>query len=571
MMANVKKFPIKQNILIVSLVNEFDVIAFAGIYRSLKIHKNARITLLIRKTARSLVPFLENVDRVLFFDGNELESRVCDENFSIIEKYRFVDDYLSELTEQEFDLVVNMSQCLLSANIVNVMNSKQKVGIYIDDMHNRIISGDWNQVFFSTVNAERYNPFTFYDLLSMDYKYESKSMLPSVRIDKSIKPLSDAVSKRFDVSGKELVLISCATKFDEQSRWDLESVIKFANLMSKRGEKVVVFAGPEGKTALKYVESYVESKVVCETMSALDLTIFSQFAKVIISQTMPSLAIPAAFSVPIVYLSLREANFRENILPIEGSFVVISNDLEIDSMFLGDACELLIDGSVDRVVSGKDLIDELPIAIPDYNSLFLTTYDSDGMLVFNSVIKEPMIREDLYKEMYREMWKVVFNNKEHKAAFDDCVVSIKQNYLHNEAMSVISCAKYDVGTMGLLQEHMEDVSQILTRLTNSKSINETTFNDSMNEVEDIVKEAMTLFNRNQFLALIKFYFLIQYENANNSFDLQKRVRAILDCANRLVELFTFLRYCVNGSSEIIFDDLNMLDEVIVGDDSVVYH
>ena len=323
-----------KKVLIISFGNEYDVIHFTNIYKKLRDSKDTQLTLLIRTTARSLVPFIKNVHRVLFFDEKKLKNRIEDDTYSLVEKYHYLNDYFYSLKQEKFDLAVNLSHCTVSSKILQILSIKDKMGFSQDDYNNRNISGDWMQVFFASVNAENYNPFSFYNMFDAQFEVNSQEEPPEMDSDNSLDSFYKKIRKRFNVKGKELVLISCASKAEESKRWHLDSIIKLSNLLAKQGEKVVVIAGPEGETALRNVESYVDKAVPCEIMTALDFTLFMRYTKVVISQTMSAIAIPAALHVPIICISINEVNFREFFPSSEGSFIVNAVETEIEHGYI---------------------------------------------------------------------------------------------------------------------------------------------------------------------------------------------------------------------------------------------
>jgi len=561
-----KRIAKAKKILLISTGNEYDVVMFAGIYERLAAESAASITLLVKNTARPIVPFIKNVDRVLFFDENKLKNRINDPSFSLIEKFNYVKDYLYELATGDYDHAINLSSCTIGATIINIIKPRRATGFYINEYNRRRINGDWMQVFFASVNAEKYNSYSYYDLLTAGFASGKMRCLPSLGTDRSLEPLYEKIRTRFRVNSNELILISCASRLDEKGRWDLQSIVRLANLLEKKNEKVVLFSGPEGRTALKNVESYVNRGVTCEVMSGLDLILFMKYCRVFISQSMPALAVPAAFKVPVISISINENNFRENFPLMEGGYIISSNNKEVSSDLIYALIETINSNFNKKVIESREEVQDIPVDIPKGVACYFTKFDKDGFLRYDSLEPQPVNKDELYMQMYREMWKVILNDKLPRDALNDYIEFIKYNYRRNDILAAISLARYDTGTVELFQERNKDNLQILGSIINNRGEKK-----QFKDVDKTNREILMLFNRNPFLLPIKFYFLILYENIKINGAPHPDVKEMFEFSRKLERVFNFIAYCLKNCSESIFEDFNMLDEVVGSDESMIYH
>ena len=80
-----------------------------------------------------------------------------------------------------------------------------------------------------------------------------------------------------------------------------------------------------------------------------------------------------------------------------------------------------------------------------------------------------------------------------------------------------------------------------------------------------------LFNKNSFLSLIKFYFLILYENLPKDKESKEYINQLFVFFKTMDNIFGFITYCLTKASDVIFEDYNVLDEVVNSDDSMIYN
>ena len=202
---------------------------------------------------------------------------------------------------------------------------------------------------------------------------------------------------------------------------------------------------------------------------------------------------------------------------------------------------------------------------------YFSIYDKDGFLRFDAQKKTSLNKDELYLQLYRETWKVLLKNKIPQEAFNDFVEVLKNNYVRNDILASISFSKYDSGTLELFQQYNKSNLETTGKIVHNNLKKGEKCEDLLNSVDRTIRELFILFNRNPFLTLIKFYILILYENVDQKLPPEDLAKELFEFSQKMNTIFNFMIFCLKRSSEIIFDDYNMLDEVISGEDSEVYH
>ncbi len=97
-----------------------------------KKYPGATIHIMINKSSRPLTGLLNCVDKVIEFDREEIQHGLVQADRPLFEAFDRTQSFIKEVNRCEYDLVVNLTQNKLSARLMGLIRSKEKMGLVID-------------------------------------------------------------------------------------------------------------------------------------------------------------------------------------------------------------------------------------------------------------------------------------------------------------------------------------------------------------------------------------------------------------------------------------------------------
>ena len=154
-------FPMNQKVLFINLLRIGDVLMqLPALMCFRKNYPNVETHLLINDNSKAVAPFVERyVDKVIYFNRTSLQQEIIDPKANVFSPYHDVDEFLHDLSCENYEYVFNCSQNFISAYITTAIKAKNFYGMYFDQGEIKI-----NGLAFKQLNRE--------------YKVKNKDLAP---------------------------------------------------------------------------------------------------------------------------------------------------------------------------------------------------------------------------------------------------------------------------------------------------------------------------------------------------------------------------------------------------------
>ncbi len=309
-------------ILVISLLRMGDVIMATPTLRGLKRRfPNAKIDLIYNSQFKGLTPLVPYVDRFIEFDRDLLQKGMGDASKSVFEPFDRMKSLVTNLREQRYDLVVNVTHNRLSGYLAALVQAKDVVGLSLDKKGHPRFGSSWfrhlNRYGLDREGAHfHYSDLFFFgaQLGSQTEKYDLKESMNGMKS-------ADAIT------GDQDYILVQATTSDTKKNYPLkqltESIRSFRLLQPKL--KIFVLAMESERQSLNaWIE---ESKLSDVEVAVCDLeTAFSLLKGCLMLVTVDTgiKHLAAAAGCKIVELSIGSSNFRSTGVYRSGSLIVQS-------------------------------------------------------------------------------------------------------------------------------------------------------------------------------------------------------------------------------------------------------
>lgn len=131
----------------VSLLRLGDIFMLAPALQALKRrHPEDELHLLINENFVHVKPLLPFVDRFHLFPRKALQNDLGDPEAPILRAYDKLDQFLRELSRQDFCEVINFTHNNVSACVTSLIETKCRKGLQLDEQGNMKIDGEWFQI-----------------------------------------------------------------------------------------------------------------------------------------------------------------------------------------------------------------------------------------------------------------------------------------------------------------------------------------------------------------------------------------------------------------------------------------
>ncbi len=239
------------DILVLNLTRFGDLIQTTPQLRRLRAaYPQARITLVAQKRFSAVLPLMRDFDRVKLFDQDELYRLMAiDDN--PVNGFAFLDRFMSELEQDHYDLVINLTAGRMSAYLVSLLNADQVAGITSADTGQRVISGAWGLYMYSFLlgDGRRYTRLNLVDIFSRMGGTEPDGMPVELFETDAGKRFAESFLAREVPPGTRLIGIQLGAS--ESSRcWPAESFARLSDTLQASGDVRTVLLGSPAERSL---------------------------------------------------------------------------------------------------------------------------------------------------------------------------------------------------------------------------------------------------------------------------------------------------------------------------------
>lgn len=167
-------------ILVLSLLRIGDIAMSASVLRDLRAkYPEARIDLVLNSQCAQITPLLPSIDRFIYFDRQGLQKGLGDAAVPFFESYEKLNELLETVSEQAYDITINLTQNRLSGWLMGLIDSKQKIGLTLDAGGAATFNSNWFRYMNSQVDQDGSEVFHYNDIFRFALGLEDvKTMRP---------------------------------------------------------------------------------------------------------------------------------------------------------------------------------------------------------------------------------------------------------------------------------------------------------------------------------------------------------------------------------------------------------
>jgi ADP-heptose:LPS heptosyltransferase len=131
-------------ILVLSLLRLGDIVISSGALKGLKEkYPSCELHLAMNKQFSGIAPLLPAVDRFHLFDREKIQESLNMVNRPLFEASDRLEDFLTPLKREEFDLVINLTQNKLSGWLQSLIPAEEKLGLHFREDGSALFGSPW--------------------------------------------------------------------------------------------------------------------------------------------------------------------------------------------------------------------------------------------------------------------------------------------------------------------------------------------------------------------------------------------------------------------------------------------
>lgn len=152
------------------------------------------------------------------------------------------------LRNNEFDLLINLSQHSYTSNLVLLINAKSVVGCHFLREGNYSLAGEWTQYLYAIPFARRYNLLHVSDVYRRMAGVNSHIGGYTIRITDSEKKEAGEylLSIGVDITSRKIIVFQPGAAFSAK-RWPAEHFVRLGRMLMQKGWQVIISGAPAEK------------------------------------------------------------------------------------------------------------------------------------------------------------------------------------------------------------------------------------------------------------------------------------------------------------------------------------
>ena len=130
-------------------------------------YPEARITLLVTSDFSEFAARIPHVDEIKVLNLRQFVDPFKDKTKNWVDLYHYFEEFLTDLKNQKFDFLVNLSHSKLSAFMILYLKIKKHCGFGCNEVGDRLANHPWMQYFGTEPFNRVYNPFNLVEISSI--------------------------------------------------------------------------------------------------------------------------------------------------------------------------------------------------------------------------------------------------------------------------------------------------------------------------------------------------------------------------------------------------------------------
>jgi len=371
------------------------------------------------------------VDEIEAFDANDFILGMERTDRSLVDNFRILEGLVTRLRERRFDQVINLSFSNISAFLTYLLGVKDLRGVTMDDEGHRLLKHAWIRHFYNIVSNREINLFNYVDFIR---KIGGCSLRAPMffAVSESGRRFARAFCEDRGISERDSVIGMQLGASRKNRWWPIPSFARLAEALIREGWKVILFGSSGEKELGEELSGAVSLPAGEKTSCLFDMTgqtTVDQLAalvdrcNILVTCDTGTMHVATAVGTQVVALFFGPAYFPETGPYGEGQ-IVIQADVPCapcghDTICKNPMCRQTISAShvkqVINMLQANSLTSRSQLEDgPQWQGvqIYRGVFDEDGMLEFTPVIRRPLRGMDVIRQVYREMWKLVLDERD---------------------------------------------------------------------------------------------------------------------------------------------------------------
>lgn len=421
-----------KDVLIINLTRMGDLVQTTPVIRGLKeTYPDVRITLLVNSAFSEICKYIPFIDRLVVFDQRGFKEVFCDNHHDLIEKFKYIENFLRGVNDIEYDMVINFTHSRSSAILLSLIRSKEVRGFGIDSKGFSIIKHPWIRYFFNVIPARSYNPFHLCDMYikAAGVMQDKKGL--HLHVPPDAEEWVDSILKRNGIGKGDLLIGLQLGASQDIRRWHILSFAELADKLAKAfGVRILLIGAPSEVSLGREFEELTSASTInlIGKTDLRDLAALLKRCQLLISNDTGPLHIATAVGTRVLGIFLATAHFRETGPYGEGHFV-IEADIPCSPCGFGIECRKMICKDVIKVENVFELIkvmlkgealsgidgregESISSALWKDVQVYQSYFDKDGLLEYRPLIRKKLNKKMLFTHIYRKTWLNTLDGKD---------------------------------------------------------------------------------------------------------------------------------------------------------------
>ena len=406
-----------KNVLIINLTRMGDLIQTTPVMAGLKdAYPDVRITLLINSAFAEICNYIPFVDRFISFNMDGFIVGGSGEFPSLVNKYRYMEETLTDINSVGYDCVINFTHTTVSAAIMSLIRAKEFRGFIADNKGHSLIKHPWLRYFFNIVPGRIYNPFHLCDIYIKAGGAIPKEKGLFLEVPEDVFDTARSELRKAGIRDGDFVIGFQPGASERHKMWATGRFVELARrLTSRLGAKVLVFGSGGEKALGEEIRMGGGSDVIdmVGKTSLKELAAFLKCCNLLVSNDSGTMHIATAVGTRVIGISLGAAYFRETGPYGKGHVVIESTvpchpcsfHVKCQDMICNDTVSVYGVCRVIEMINNDGRLKEVDDStFWEGMQVYEAVFSDDGLLEYVPMIKRPMTRDDFFRHLYRQVW-----------------------------------------------------------------------------------------------------------------------------------------------------------------------
>ena len=415
-----KRHPVKNKVLLVNITRLGDMLQATPTIAGMKAeNEQCRVTVLVEKQFEAVCHIIPNIDEIISIDLGMTVRSLAREQDGIVDAFEYVDEFVRDLRQRQFDYCLNMSSSGYTALLLSLLNIGRNGGWTADDEGYRMIESDWARLFASSVfhQNRQYNSLNLVDIFrcSADIEQHPNQLLIKV-LPESITYAEGLIrDAAFTNSGPLIAIQAGASQAKRQ--WSPAKFVRLIQLLlAEQQARVVLIGSKKELPIIEQIKANCPSENVAILAGKTDIPQLSavlKLSQILITGDTGPMHMSVAVGTPVIAMFLASAYGFET-GPYSAGNVLIQpvigcGPCNPNKPCAGLECHDTIDPELVAYLTARRLREEFTsvpdtIADPSRVIVYRSCFDEYGFCDFRAMNSTRFDSLKKYRDAYRQMW-----------------------------------------------------------------------------------------------------------------------------------------------------------------------